>query len=81
LSAQHGFAEAQRMLGDIYYHGLPEQNYSQNYSQAYIWFALAAENGSAQAPLLRYETAAFLSPAELIAAQQEMAKYKAQQLP
>lgn len=67
-SAEHGYREAQFMLGDIYYRG----ELLQDYSMAYFWFALAADNGHAKAPALRYEVSAHLSPAELIAVKQKI---------
>lgn len=76
LSAEHGFSEAQFILGSAYYQGIPAQNYNQDYSKAYIWFSRAANNGFARAPALRYEVAAFLSPAELMAARQEMERHE-----
>jgi len=68
-SAQHGYDEAQFRLGDVYYQGVPEQHINQDYRKAYIWFSLAAHNGYSKAASLRYEVSAYLSPAELMAAQ------------
>lgn len=71
LSAEHGFSEAQFLLGDAYYRG----ELGQDYRQAYIWFTVATNNGLAKAAPLRYEVAAYLSPAELRSAQQEVNRY------
>jgi TPR repeat protein len=68
-SAGQGNPEAQFELGNIYYHGV----FGQDYRKAFIWFALAADSGYQKAAAFRYETGAFLSPAELLSAQQEMA--------
>lgn len=67
-SAEHGFNEAQFLLADAYYRG----ELNQDYRQAYVWFTVATHNGQARAAALRYEVAAYLSPAELKAAQQEV---------
>jgi len=70
-SAEQGYGEAQFLLGNAYYHGL----LGQNYRKAYVWFSLAARHGNAKASALRYEVAANLSPAEMLAARKELARF------
>jgi hypothetical protein len=69
-SAEQGYVDAQFLLGNAYYRGL----LGQNYGKAYVWFSLAARHGYPKASALRYEVAANLSPAELIAARKELAR-------
>jgi TPR repeat protein len=76
-AAEEGNAEAQFALGNIYYHGV----FGQDYCKAFIWFALAADSGYRNAAAFRYETGAFLSPAELLSAQQEIALLQDQMKP
>lgn len=73
-SAEHGFSEAQFMLGNAYYQGVIDQTINQNHNKAYVWYSLAAMNGYTKASALRYEISANLSPAELMAAKQEIAR-------
>jgi TPR repeat protein len=44
LNADLGHADAQKHIGDLYYHGLYGLN--KDLTQAYVWYSLATNNGN-----------------------------------
>ena len=66
LAAEQGHAEAQLVLGAMYYGGY---GVSQDYITAHVWANIAAVNGSEMAPELRNAIAKEMTPAQIHAAQ------------
>lgn len=61
-AAEHGNAEGQFNLGDIYRHG---EGVSRDYVEAYKWANLAAANGSDNGRKLREELAKEMTPQQI----------------
>jgi len=70
-AAEQGFDSAQYNLGVMYGSG---QGVPQNYSDAYVWFSLAATSGLEDAVHNRDVAAEKLTPEALATAQQRAAK-------
>ena len=70
-SAEQGVAFAQYNLGNMYYNG---QGVPQNYKFAYAWSCLAVAQGYEKAKKNRALSASFLSPQQLIQAQELASK-------
>ena len=70
--AEEGNAEAQGMLGSLYYYG---RGVAQDYSMAYIWYNLAAEQGDEEAEKALDAVAGELDTASLAEAQKLSKEY------
>ena len=70
-AAESGDAIAQHNLGAVYHDG---EGVPQNYSEAYVWFSLAAASGVKGSTHNRDVAAKKLSPEALATAQQRAAK-------